>query len=179
MAQIARAAELAKGTLYLYFPSKEELFLQLTIDALLGWMLKLGGELSPGAGIEPLSRRIAETFVERPQLARLLALMHSVLEQNITVETALRFKRALVSLLVLSAQAIELIAELQPGEGTRFLLRLHAVMVGLSQMCDPSAPVAEARARSQEIEVLFIDLGEELRVVAKMLLEGAASSART
>src|SRR5579863_6662082 len=48
MADTAAEAGVAKGTLYLYFKSKEEMFLAITTDELCAWFDELDQGLQPG-----------------------------------------------------------------------------------------------------------------------------------
>src|SRR3712207_24684 len=50
MAEVAEAAGLAKGTLFLYFPTKEALFLALLDARLMAWFARLDTALSRGEG---------------------------------------------------------------------------------------------------------------------------------
>ncbi len=50
MADVAERSKLAKGTVFLYFPTKEALFLALLEDLLFAWFEKLEGLLSSAEG---------------------------------------------------------------------------------------------------------------------------------
>ena len=99
MAQVASACGLAKGTLYLYFRSKEELFLALLERELLEWFSALRGRLEglPEVSAEVLGREFATSLERRRLLADLLVLLHTVLEHNVDEEAALRFKAVLLT----------------------------------------------------------------------------------
>src|SRR5437773_1594891 len=95
MAQIAEAAGLAKGTLYLYFPTKEALFLAVLEERLGEWFGVVNADL-PAAGTataEALAELISRTLADRPGLIHLLGLLHSILETNVEIERILAFKR--------------------------------------------------------------------------------------
>ncbi len=61
MPEIARAAELAPGTLYLYFPSKDALYAELLVEGYDRLLESLRKCLNPRAG----ARRQAEALVDR------------------------------------------------------------------------------------------------------------------
>src|SRR5512140_2346183 len=50
MADVAERSKLAKGTVFLYFPTKEALFLALLEDLLFAWFDTLEGLLDSGEG---------------------------------------------------------------------------------------------------------------------------------
>ncbi len=175
IASVAQAAHLAKGTVYLYFPTKEALFLQLVVEALAEWFADLAQILeTTRTPLQPaaLADILTDTLAARPVLTRLLVLLHPVLEQNIDVELALAFKRHLMTETSVAAAVLEQRCDvLGPGEGVRFLLRLHAVVIGLHAMASPSATVAEVLARP-DMAGLRIDFAAELRAVITGLLRG-------
>ena len=173
MAEVARAAGLAKGTPYLYYPTKEALFLAVLLEDLAEWF----GVLHPALlTIEPspdaVAARIADTLVARPRLVRLLGLLHAVLEANIDLETARAFKRALAGALGGAGEGVEQrLPGFAPGDFPRFLLRLHALVVGLGAMSRPSPVIAQVLAEPG-MEGLRVDLRTELQAAVRDWLRG-------
>ena len=100
VAQVAEAAGLAKGTVYLYFRTKEEVFSALLQE---GWgeVIALVEEVfapTPGGGRERvpvfLSRFVAHV-AQHPELLRLDALGHGVLMKNLEPAALAAFKAEL------------------------------------------------------------------------------------
>ncbi len=175
MAQIAREAGVAKGTLYLYFRTKEELFLDLLLDRLEGWFRDFGPMLSmlPGP-MHPrdLASVLATAATVRPDLARLIALLHGVLEQNISVEQAREFKSRLLQHSLGFGQALERIFPMfQPGDGLHFCLYYYSIVVGLHQMSNPAPDVVKAMD-TPELQVMLIDFESHLTGILTGLLGG-------
>ncbi|MCA9708421.1 MAG: TetR family transcriptional regulator [Myxococcales bacterium] len=177
MAEVARRCSLAKGTLYLYFRSKEELFLATLEAELAAWFDVLSVELAalePGPAQAPdrFAAVVTRTLSARATLVELLPLLHTVLEQNIDVETATSFKRMLLHKVQAGAEQVErAVPGLPPGSGGRVLLRLHALLVGLRQMADPAPTVAEVLARP-EMAPLRVDFEQELSQSLAALVRG-------
>jgi AcrR family transcriptional regulator len=173
MAEIAERCGLAKGTLYLYFSTKEELFLAALEIEVAAWFDAISEELIMRGRIDPRSfaEVVHRTLVNRGTLTDLLPLLHTVLEQNIDSETALRFKRMLRDKLVAGAAVVERSLPLRPGDGVRLLLRTHAMVVGLRQMADPPPAIAEVLARP-ELHPLQIDFEQELLESLTALVRG-------
>jgi AcrR family transcriptional regulator len=163
MAEIAERCGLAKGTLYLYFSTKEELFLAALEVEIASWFDTIAEELMAKGRTDPrtFAGLVARTLAARETLIDLLPLLHTVLEQNIDGETALRFKRMLRDKLVAGAAVVERALPLQLGDGVRLLMRTHALVVGLRQMSDPPPAIAEVLARP-ELHPLQIDFETEL-----------------
>lgn len=181
MADVAREVGLAKGTLYLYFPTKEALFLSLVERGLGAWFAELEAELERVRTRDPIdevARLVACTLVSREPLTRLLGLLHAVLEQNLEPASALAFKVALRDHVANAGRKLESILRfLSPGEGALVLLRLHALVVGLRQMADP-APVIRDVLERPDMAALRIDFGPALEGAFRALLRGMKHEAR-
>jgi AcrR family transcriptional regulator len=170
MEAVARRAGLAKGTPYLYFRTKEALFLELTARRLEEWLSAFesslaGSELPvPPAPPDPrdLARQAAASLSARPELTALLGILHPVLEQNLDFSVALDVKRRLRARVLAAGTALERhFPSLGAGGGARLLLRMHALVVGLVQVANPS-PVVREVLREPGMELFDVDLGREL-----------------
>jgi AcrR family transcriptional regulator len=175
MAQIAREAGVAKGTLYLYFRTKEELFLQLLLERLQGWFaeyaplfMELEGPLHP----KDLAAILAKAATTRPDLIRLISLLHAVLERNISMEQARAFKRQLLAFSVGFGGSLERIfPTFRPGDGLHFCMYYYSIVVGLYQMSSPAPHVVEAMD-TPELSVMLIDFESHLAGILTGLLGG-------
>jgi AcrR family transcriptional regulator len=174
MAEVARRCGLAKGTLYLYFRSKEELFLATLERELTGWFDAFAADAPRWAPADPetFGHRLAHSLAERERLADLLPLLHAVLEHNIEPQTALSFKQMLRDRLQIGGRLVEaLLPGLRRGDGHRLLLRVHALVIGLRQMADP-APSVAAVLRREELAALRIDFETELATTITDMTRG-------
>ncbi len=175
MADVAEAAKLAKGTVFLYFPTKEALFLALLEELLFAWLERLQERLEQGEGTwtgARVARTVAESLAGEETLTRLLALLQTVLEQNVTVEQVRGFKERLLEALGrMGARVEERLPFLRPGEGARFLLHLHALVTGLRQMADVS-PVTRDVLELPHMAPLRVDFTHELTDTLTALLRG-------
>lgn len=170
MDDIAKAAGLAKGTVYLYFGTKEALFLELVAEAMAGWLAEVGRQVGP----KRTARAIAATLAERPALIRLLALLHPVLERNTDASSLRVFKHRLLELTREAAALLEKNLHLKPGAGTRVVLWMHALVVGLGQMASPSPTLAKLLAEDEALSVFRLDFRAELESALTALFTGAS-----
>ncbi|TFW22912.1 TetR/AcrR family transcriptional regulator [Massilia arenosa] len=139
VADIAVAAGLAKGTVYLYFRTKEEIFVALLEDA----FGRLFAQLLPALAALPrkksaIARSFAQTYAamvaDSGDLLPLAALANGVLEQNLPVEPMRRFKAGLAQGLAHAGQQLEAHTGLHPaGAGESLLLQTYALTLGLWQ----------------------------------------------
>ena len=182
IAGVAERVGLAKGTMYLYFATKEELFLALTERELFAWLAEVDAQLSeerPAWDIPAVVEIACATLDAHPALTRLLAILSTVLEQNIDLETAIRFKRALLERMLRTGALLERrLPFLAPGGGLRTLTRCHALVVGLRHLADP-APIVREALRQPDLTLFNIDFAAELRASVTALLQGMRATATT
>ncbi|MBN1965345.1 MAG: TetR family transcriptional regulator [Anaerolineae bacterium] len=172
---IARATGLAKGTVYLYFTSKEGLFLAVQAQQFAAWFDAVDAALagrSPLA-IEALVRLFAESLAARPALARLFAIAHVVLERNIDYDTARDFKRFLLERLRHTGALLEdALPFLAPGQGPSLLLTAYALVIGLQHLADPAPVVREVMRREPDLAAYDIDFVQAFTHSLTALLRG-------
>ena len=140
-ARIAAAAGLAKGTLYLYFRTKEEIFMALSAD---GWLTLLADVRVPFERPTGGPSAAAGTFLDRyvgylrdhPELMRLDSLEYAVLERNIDPEQLRDFRRTFSDRLGELGVLVERCLALPAGRGLRLLSRTSALTRGLWQSLD-------------------------------------------
>lgn len=148
VANIANQAGLAKGTVYLYFSTKEEIFLALLAKEFAGLLSAIHGFLNTKANYKRITKahrqevasglihEIATYLKTHPEFLRLDAMSYSVLEQNLSDEFLYAFKVELTRNLVETGKLLETILTLEDGRGTSLLLRTYALMRGLWQSLD-------------------------------------------
>jgi AcrR family transcriptional regulator len=176
MAQVAERVGLAKGTLYLYFKTKEELFLAMLEDELSAWFDSLSSHMSrlePGLSAQDLASLIAERLDVDHPVVRLLGLLHAVLEQNVEPERVIAFKRVVRHFALQAGAELErLLPYLTGGQGTQLILRANALVVGLYQTAVPSPAVAEALRRDPSLAMFETDFAQELEATLTALIMG-------
>ncbi|RKH04441.1 TetR/AcrR family transcriptional regulator [Corallococcus sp. CA047B] len=175
MADVAARVRLAKGTVFLYFPTKEALFLALLDDLLTAWFAKLNQRLAQGEGAwtgEQLARTVAQSLEGEETFTRLLARMQTMLEQNVTLEQTLRFKeRVLISMGETAGLLQQRLPFLTAEDAGQFIRHVHALVTGLRQMAD-IAPVAREALTLPHMAPLRVDFTAELTAAITTLLRG-------
>ena len=137
VSQTAEAAGVAKGTVYLYFRTKEEIFAFLLQS---GWrhVLEVAGralaeETSSTRAIASFIANYAEEVCSNGNLLRLDALSKGLLEENMTPEALSAFKMQLFQQLKLCGAMLEAKLELPDGRGEQLLIRTYSLTRGLWQ----------------------------------------------
>lgn len=132
VAEVAARAGLAKGTVYLYFRTREELFLGVAVERLGEWIDALDERLDAGRGTSTIARAFTETLRPRADLLRLVAILHAILERNVEEGPIVQFKRAMLARIAATGARLERrLPVLAPGDGGRLLLRIYALIIGL------------------------------------------------
>ena len=176
MAGVAEAAGLAKGTVFLYFKTKESLFLALLEQQLESWFADVNAGLV-AMGDERSIPRVTALLCEqplesRPGLTRLLAILHTLLERNISVEEALHFKYMLKDHFERTGALLErCLPFLRPGEGAHVLLQCDAMVIGFWHLSD-AAPVVQQVLQRPDLRMFEIRFVSELSTAMQALLYG-------
>ena len=181
MAATAEEAGVAKGTLYLYFKSKEEMFLSIYTDQLDGWLDELDRRLAEAGGEASIARlvgAIGESLGSRTQLLQLTAILHTVLEQNVDYAAAKRFKTWLKERVLKTGALMEKhLPFLKPGQGARLLMQIDALVIGFQHMAEPSGVMRQVLAEP-DMALFRVDLEKSLLDSLRTLLMGLAYEAK-
>ena len=137
-AQIAAATGLAKGTIYLYFRTKEEIFAALLLES---WgvameearMLFLGTKGGRAAKVDAFIEALVAHLDRSPELLRLDALAYAVLEKNMLHDALTAHKADYTRRLERTGSSIDTALRLPEGRGVQLLMRTYALTRGLWQ----------------------------------------------
>lgn len=179
VARIAERAGLAKGTLFLYFATKEALFLETLQVELMRWLDEFGAWLRDApqsADGRALAGAFAASMARRASMLRLLEMVHSQLEPNAGLDAVIAFKTFLRDAVLSGGAQIEWHLALPRGVGTDALLDLYALAIGLHQQLP--TPIAESVYRADPSLVLRAgDYEAMLSAAASALLAGLIARA--
>jgi AcrR family transcriptional regulator len=136
MDELAEAAGIAKGTLYLYFPSKEEVLVALHERHFSQCFDQMEAHLAAKGRftLEDLLAHARKQFLEHPFRMSVASLVVGLTERSLPPESALRFKMALGERLLSVGGALEHALGLQTGDGARLLNVSFALMLGMWQL---------------------------------------------
>lgn len=177
MDRIADHAGIAKGTVYLYFRTRDELVLEL-FDWQHGlWLEALEAEIRamiefPTADL--ISHATVSTLLQRPLLLRLFGRTTGLFRGSVSVETVRDIKRRQLRRIEAVASALDgKVSGLTRPRVEQWLLRLEAFIAGMTTLAQPPPAVAAA-LQWPDLAKLQIDLGSELQYIAvRMLLSSS------
>ncbi len=168
--QVAGAVGLTRSTLYGYASTKEELLLLLVDAELTDWFVGITPAVRRCRTAAGVARVTVEQVVARPRLAPLLAQCSIVFERNVSLDAAKKWKVRVHDQLLEAGRVIDTTLQTRPGTGARFLLHVHASVVGLHSLASPP-PIAAKAIAETALTALLVDFERELHVAIRSLAE--------
>jgi len=178
VAEVAEKAGVAKGTVYLYFPSKEEMLLALHELHVARFFGQLGKKLrEPGPldfdDIFPITR---DHMIRVPGYLPLTSRCFGMMDREIPLETAIEFKARVATILMAAGEGlVRHFKALGHGGGILILLHSYALIVGLWQLLHPNERFGKAMARP-ELKLLMLDYEAEVEKALRALWAGAMNT---
>jgi len=177
--QVARRAGVAKGTVYLYFGTREEVLLavhEMQTHELFDVVER--SLASSKASAAKVVRAGLRDLRAHPEFYPLAGNCRGMLDQNVSTEAAFGFKAGIAQRMdPLGRRIEELYPGLRPGEGAALLMNSYALMVGLWQQADPPLSLRSVMHRP-EMQIFKLDLERQLTAALLDLWEAAARRKR-
>lgn len=141
VAAIAARADLAKGTVYLYFDSKEQVFTSLLTREWRAFIAIVkehfqGSTDAPAQTVAAFIAGYAGHIVAHPSLMRLDSMGYAILEPNLPDDKLLDFKMELAAAIEDAGAVVDVSLSLNPGVGVELLVGSFAMTRGLWQISD-------------------------------------------
>lgn len=177
MDEVAKRAKIAKGTLYLYFPTKEDLCLRVHIADYEAWFLDMELFLTETKNIdaEGFSKWFVESMDRHIRFLKLLPIVPTILEKNASVETIKEFKLSLkAQIFKILPLLIKTFPFLNEQSGFIFLMQCHALAVGSWSHGFPSNQVREA-VKDDGLDIFVLDFKSFISTSILTLLNGIKS----
>jgi len=186
VAEVADEAGLGKGTVYLYFPSKEELLLAVHERAMDSFFADVADAVArpTTVRIEDVMELTWRHIVEPPLVLPLAARCFGLMAHSIPPAAACAFKERMGKRLALVGAGLERqFPQLPAGGGVALLRRSYALMIGLWQMSnatrgDPSSCGAATGGLNSIFvpEPFPVELDRALRALWQGTLDAPADS---
>lgn len=173
--ELAKRAGLAKGTVYLYFRTREEVLLQVHLARLHGLFDTLEAALvAPrGDAAHGAVRATLRYLRAHPEFLPLATNCRGMLEANTSADAAYAYKLAIGKRLALIGARIESAFPAMPrGTGMGLLMACYAQMLGLWQLTDLPGCLRGAMERP-ELAMFRIDFEKQLAAGLRALWAGA------
>jgi AcrR family transcriptional regulator len=174
IAEVAERAGVAKGTLFLYFATREALELAVLEQELDAWFEDLDRELEAEDKpwtVERLAASLTASVLLRKLMARLLVRLEAALEHDAPAEQVAQFRRRLLDRTLRTGAAIERRLRLPASRslGARMLTAARALLVGLWAQSDLS-PAASRVASEPAMAPIRVDFERDFERSLSALL---------
>jgi AcrR family transcriptional regulator len=182
--KIAKKTGIAKGTVFLYFKTKEELFLSLAkyeINKLFSDLNEHLTELNKNkkdCSVMDLQKIIKDSTVNKPFLIRLMSILNIILERNIDYKTASDFKIKLHDNIIKTGTLLEkCFSFLKPGDGNKFIMWIYILIIGIQQASDPS-PVSRKVINKAELNLFDINFNDQFFDMLNIIIKGLKNNSK-
>jgi AcrR family transcriptional regulator len=174
VSEVAETAGLAKGTVYLYFPSKEEMLLALHERHVALFFRELMRKLlEPGPldfdDIFPVTR---DHLIRLPGYLELTSRCFGLMDREIPADAAIAFKVRIAQTLQGAGVHLERHFGMPAGAGVTLLLDSYGLIVGLWQLLHPNERFGKAMRRP-ELRILDRDYEKEIEHALRALWQGS------
>jgi AcrR family transcriptional regulator len=159
MGQLGRMAGVAKGTLYLYFSSREEVLLALYLEKLAAWQQRIVAAAGATATDDHFARIFYTTAYEDQALLPLMSRLDSVIEHNVTLETLIAAKRDMADQVDQLGRALSAPLGLTPGQVHDALASLASLLLGAAQV--DAGPRIDRRRLPADVKRLMASFASE------------------
>lgn len=163
LADIANETSFTRGNLYKYIATKEEIYLLVILDEITYWTEDLYQQVSVAytEDIEGFARLWADVLWRHQRLLKLIALLVSIIEKNVSLEKLVAFKNSLNAQLKKGHLALETaFPHWTCATINRFFELQKNYAVGLYPSAAPTAIQVEAIALS-DFDYVFPDFVED------------------
>jgi AcrR family transcriptional regulator len=174
VAEVAHSAGLAKGTVYLYFPSKEEMLLSLHERHVARFFAALMRLLDApkAAGFDEIWAVTRANLVRAPGYLALSSRCFGLMDRDIPADAAVAFKIRVGQALATAGTGLERhFPGLRAGEGVTLLQHSYGLIVGLWQLMHPIERLGTAMERA-ELAMFKRDYERELEQALRALWSG-------
>ena len=130
MTQLAKKSGVVKGTLYLYFKTREELFLTLYEQSLIRWSQVFIGYLSDSMTSEAYARALYNTAVADGTFLPLLIRLEHVIEHNVAIPRLIESKRVFIRQVEVVAKATSTSLKLSKAQATEVVKTMGVLLIG-------------------------------------------------
>ena len=178
VAEVAQSAGLAKGTVYLYFPSKEEMLLALHerhVRHFFEALMKKLREAGP-LDFDDVFPITLKHLIRVPGYLPLTSRCFAMLDRDIPLEAAIEFKGRIAQVLNVAGVELERHFALARGAGTALLLHSYGLIVGLWQLLHPNQRFGRALERP-ELKSLKRDYESDIEDALRALWTGLLAQA--
>jgi AcrR family transcriptional regulator len=172
MAQLAKKSGVAKGTLYLYFNTREELFLTLYEQSLVRWSQIFIGSLSDTTTSKTYAQSLYKTTQADGVFLPLLIRLEHVIEHNVAILRLIESKRVFINQVEAVAAATSTALRLSTAQATEVVKTMGVLLIGATQT--DQSPALDDEDLPADVQYLITSFSSEPLFIknAARIIEG-------
>lgn len=159
MAGLARLCGMAKGTLYLYFATREEVLLELCLTKLEAWRDRFIADCSNWQSDEAFALSYFNTTTIDNDLMQVFSRLDDVIEHNVSLEQLIGAKRHILQLIANIANEMTERLSLSEAQAIDATRSLAALLMG--SVRGDMGPVLEKSTLPEDIQVHMDQFGSK------------------
>lgn len=181
MSQLAKKAGLVKGTLYLYFKSREELFLTLYEQSLTRWSQVFVGRLTAAMSSKVYAQTLYNTALADGTFLPLLIRLEHVIEHNVSIPRLIESKRVFMRQVEIVAESTSRALKLEKAQATEVVNTMGVLLIGATRTDQgPALDNEELPADVQDLLASFssdpLFVKNAVRIIEGIRAEAASNS---
>jgi|LNFM01.1.fsa_nt_gb AcrR family transcriptional regulator len=177
IAEVAERAGVAKGTVFLYFATREALELAVLEGELEAWFDAVDAELDQSGKwtVQRVTSTLVSTVLLRKLMIRLLGRLHSTLEHNADDAVIAAFEKRLAARTIATGARLEaLLPFVAKGGGVKALFYMRSLLTGLWAMAE-AAPAVQRALAEPDMAPMRVEFEREFEHSLSALLKGLAA----
>ena len=177
MAQLAKKTGLVKGTLYLYFKTREELFLTLYEQSLIRWSQVFIRYLSGAMTTKAYAQTLYTTALADGALLPLLIRLEHGIEHNVAIASLIKSKRVFIRQVEAVAAPTATSLKLSAAQAREVVKTMGVLLIGATRA--DQGPALDNEALPEDIQDLIASFASEPLFVknAVRIIEGIRAEA--
>ena len=172
MAQLAKKSCVAKGTLYLYFNTREELFLTLYEQSFVRCSQIFIGSLSDTMTSKTYAQSLYKTTQADGVFLPLLIRLEHVIEHNVAIPRLIESKRVFINQVEAVAAATSTALRLSTAQATEVVKTIGVLLIGATQT--DQSPALDDEDLPADVQYLITSFSSEPLFIknAARIIEG-------
>ena len=172
MTQLAKKTGLVKGTLYLYFKTREELFLTLYEQSLIRWGQVFIARLADAMTSKAYAQSLYKTAVADGTFLPLLIRLEHVIEHNVSIPRLINSKRVFILQVGIVARSTASALNLSQAQSTEVVKTMGVLLIGATR--SDQGPSLNQEELPDDVQALIASFSSETLFVknAVRIIEG-------
>ena len=177
MSKLAKKIGLAKGTFYLYFQTREELFLTLYEQSLIRWSQVFISDLSDSMTSKAYAQKLFSTASADGAFLPLLIRLEHMIEHNVALPRLISSKQVFIKQMEALAEATSISLSLSEAQAIEVVKSMGVLLIGASQ--GDQGPSLDHEELPEDVQDLIASFSSEPLFIknAVRIIEGIRTEA--